>query len=280
MILGKHGLGLVALGATAPPASTLLLAEFPTVYFSLQEHGTLATAAAPLPSVEFALSPQATFAAGMSALPVSEFVLSAVGTTASAQAVLPVSTFTLNEQVMGASATVPMPTATFWLIPYIGAEAVEVDSAVLAINASTLAVTEYSVAAIDVLEHDGEVWFVTADGLSKLAAGAGVAGTITTGDLELAGPGSVSLNLARLGLKADGELHITATAHQDGGQRSTRYLVPKRTGANDRDRNVKLGNGVLGNAWSFTIASPTGQVCNWSLSEWQIEPGQYKLRRR
>jgi hypothetical protein len=147
------------------------------------------------------------------------------------------------------------------------------------LNANTLAVSQYSLSALDVVEHEGEMWFVTATGLSKFATGAGVAGTITAGDIELS-DGSISLNLARLELKADGELHITATAHQDGGQRSTRYLVPKRTGTNERDRNVKLGNGVLGNDWSFTIAPPTGQVCNWSLGGWKIEPGQYKLRRR
>lgn len=152
---------------------------------------------------------------------------------------------------------------------------------VVVFNANTLAATEYSIAALDVVSHDGELYFVTADGLVKLAAGAaGVAGSITTGDLELASPGSVSLNLARLGLTADGELHLTATAHQDGGERSVRYLIPTRDGSNDRDRNVKLGNGVLGNAWSFTIAPPTGEACNWGLSSWKIEPGQFKLRRR
>jgi hypothetical protein len=101
-------------------------------------------------------------------------------------------------------------------------------------------------------------------------------GMIETGALDLMGEGSLSLSLARVELVASGPMHLTATAYQDGGERSAVYLIPKRDGEHPQDRVVRLGSGMMGNTWSFQLESPAGG--DWGVSRWTIETGRTKLR--
>lgn len=152
---------------------------------------------------------------------------------------------------------------------------------VYAMNAATLAVSEYLLPEVlGVAANGNERYFVTADGLLSHGDGAGVRGVITTGDLDLVGDASTALNTAYLQLEADGPMHLVVTAHQDGGDKSKRYLVPTRLGDNARDRRVRLGQGLMGNAWSFSMTPASESGCNWRLNGIGITLSRTKQRRR
>ena len=155
---------------------------------------------------------------------------------------------------------------------------------VAVVNARTLGIAEWDLAWLDVAEHEGVVYGLTETGIKRLDGaddeGAAFAAYIEPGDLTLVPGGSASLSEARVTVLADAALQLTATAHQSGGEREVVYGLPARSGAQARDRAVKLGRGVMGNAWRFRLGSTTQAACAWSLSAWQVLVDRVRLRRR
>ena len=121
------------------------------------------------------------------------------------------------------------------------------------LNARTLAVSTYTPAPLDVVEHVGEVYFLTATALTKLDATADldVPAYVETGDLDILPGASLSFEAARVTLLADHAATLTATAHRDGDAREVNYLIPLRSGDQARGRFVKLAKGFRGNSWRF-----------------------------
>ena len=146
------------------------------------------------------------------------------------------------------------------------------------LNTQTLGVTEYSLAWLDVVSHDGVLYGLTADGLVKLDAAAAVdfASYVTTGDLDVAPGMSVSFGNARLTLAADKAMTLTTTPQRDGEERAVEYLIPARSGDQARVRFVKLGKGLRGNSWRFKL----GAQCDWELTGLSVEPYAVRDRRR
>lgn len=149
---------------------------------------------------------------------------------------------------------------------------------IVMVNARTMAVSEYSSSAVDVVAHGGELFFVQADKLVKLDAAGDevVTSFIQTGDLTLAPDASANVAYAYVEKAADGAMTLTATADQDGKARTVAYAMPLNFPAGKaRVSHVKLGRGVLGNAWSFKIGA-TGTA--WSVTGLSI--GVDRIRRR
>lgn len=143
----------------------------------------------------------------------------------------------------------------------------------MVLNANTLAVTEYSLTPLDVVEHEGDVYFVTETGLTKLDSGDSVstaASYIETGKLKLTPRNSMAnVNDVTMSLAASAPMRLTATVDASGTERELAYPIPQRVSAQERGRLVHLGRGPRGDAWSFKVAT-TATGGNWSLGDMEV----------
>lgn len=151
------------------------------------------------------------------------------------------------------------------------------------VNAKTLGVSEYALSPVDVVAHDGKLFLVDADALRVFgqeqdADEEGVLGYVETGDLDLDQQASLSFREARLGLLAEGAMELNLTAHQNGGQKAVDYPVPVRAGVKSQDRVVRLGRGVVGNAWRLRLAA--AEAGAWALQSLALTVDRRILRRR
>jgi hypothetical protein len=140
------------------------------------------------------------------------------------------------------------------------------------LNANTLAASQYSLSALDVVEHEGEVWFVTATGLSKLDATAPLdaVGYVRTGKISPA-PGNVTgIRFAHALVASTGPVELLVHRDDDGIERTDRYPIPIVLSGQPRERTVPLGKGAQASAWDFEIRASTATV-QWSLGGLQVQ---------
>ena len=140
------------------------------------------------------------------------------------------------------------------------------------LNARTLAVSTYTPAPLDVVEHVGEVYFLTATALTKLDAteALGVPAYVETGKLKLTPRNSMAtVHDVTLSLAASAPMRLTAAVDASGTERELAYPIPQRVSAQERGRLVHLGRGPRGDAWSFKVAT-TATGGNWSLGSMEI----------
>jgi hypothetical protein len=141
-----------------------------------------------------------------------------------------------------------------------------------AMNAQTLAVSEYSLVPLDVVEREGEVWFVTATGLSKLDAAATLdaVGYVRTGKISPA-PGSVTgARFAYMLAASTGPVELLVRRDDDGIERTDRYPVPIVPSGQPRERTIPLGKGAQASAWEFEIRASSAAT-HWSLGGMQLQ---------
>lgn len=150
---------------------------------------------------------------------------------------------------------------------------------VAVVNAVSLGVSEWDLAWLDAVEFGGAVYGLAAAGIYRLAGadddGVPVAAFVETGDLELTPGASINVAEAHLSVAAEGLLTLTATADQDGLERTVVYAVPTSCPDKARVKRMRLGRGVMGNAWRFRLGV---EASAWELSGWQI--GLERMRRR
>jgi hypothetical protein len=142
----------------------------------------------------------------------------------------------------------------------------------MVLNANTLAVSEYSIAPLDVVEHEGEVYFVTATGLTKLD-GAGTldaVSNIRTGKISPASGLITGVRFAHLAVSADGPVELRTYRDDDGVERMDRYPIPVVPDGHARERTVVLGKGAQASAWGFEFRA-VAATTSWSLGGAQIE---------
>lgn len=153
----------------------------------------------------------------------------------------------------------------------------------IVINVNTIAVSEYSLAPLDVVEHEGEVYFVTATGLSKLSTPADadegdVVSYIQTGDLSLIDGHRINLWRAHMDLSADAPMRVTTMLDMAGQERDIAYTVPERSSTQSRARMVELARGPRAERWAIKIGT-TEAGGNWALDSMAVVPGAIKRGR-
>lgn len=155
---------------------------------------------------------------------------------------------------------------------------------VVALNAATLGVCEWDLAWLDVVEHEGSVYGLTATGIARLEGtdddGSAFAAYVESGDLDLAPGASVGFGEAQLRVQADARTELRTSADQNGVERAVVYGVPARQGEKEQNRVVKLGRGVSGNAWRVRFGSSGQEACAWSLSGLMLKIATLRTRRR
>ena len=135
----------------------------------------------------------------------------------------------------------------------------------MVLNANTLAVTEYSLAPLDVVEHEGEVYFVTATGLSKLGSGTLPTAIIETGMLTLGADEKKYLPDFKTTLSGDSTTQVWVTIELDGREvEMGPYELYDRSGAAQFVRRMKLAGGVKADSVSFHFEGSAGTA--WSLN--------------
>lgn len=140
------------------------------------------------------------------------------------------------------------------------------------INANTLAVTEYSLSPLDVVEHDGDVYFVTATGITKLATAAALNAVayIRTGKISLASGRITGARFAHLHTNADGPVELRTYRDDLGLERMDRYPLPVVPDGHARERTVVLGKGAQASAWAFEFRAVVATT-RWSLGGMKID---------
>lgn len=113
----------------------------------------------------------------------------------------------------------------------------------MVLNANTLAVSEYSIAGVlDVVEHEGEVYFLAADSLTKLDTSAPAAsGYIQTGSLGLNSPMGRRCTMIAVDTLSE-EMPVVTTIDQDDAEYTT---IPRRGAGTKRLREFDAPRGVL-----------------------------------
>jgi hypothetical protein len=141
-----------------------------------------------------------------------------------------------------------------------------------AMNANTLAVSEYSVDALDVVSHEGELYFVTATGLAKLDAAAASAAVsyVRTGKISLASGRVTGARFAHLSFSTDGPVELRTYRDDNGVERMDRYRIPVVPAGQARERTTVLGKGAQASAWGFEFRAADATT-RWSLGGMQIE---------
>lgn len=133
----------------------------------------------------------------------------------------------------------------------------------VAMNAITLGISEYSLAPLDLAEAGGNALLIGPDGVLRFDGGGAIdfVALLETGDLGLV-PGSISTaGRAHFSLDADDALTLRAVALDAGRALSVDYPVPSRDGA-DQMRLVPMGRGARGSDWRFALSGPG----RWSIS--------------
>jgi hypothetical protein len=131
------------------------------------------------------------------------------------------------------------------------------------LNAKTLAVSTYSAAPLDVVAHDGEVYFVGATALEKLDTGT-VDASIETGVLELGVDDKKFIAGVKGRLSGDSTTEVTVTIELDGREVELGpYDLPGRSGAKPFVRQFKLAGGVKADSVSLKFDTVAGTA--WGL---------------
>ena len=148
------------------------------------------------------------------------------------------------------------------------------------LNAKTLAVSTYTPAPLDVVAHEGEVYFVGATALEKLDATADLDAVsyIQTGDLTLMDGNRVNLWRAHLDLSADAPMRLTTRLKMAGQERDIAYTVPERSSTQSRARMVELARGPRAERWAIKVGT-TEAGGNWALDSLSVVPGAIKRGR-
>jgi hypothetical protein len=155
---------------------------------------------------------------------------------------------------------------------------------VVVMNTKTLAISEYMIPGlVDVVEHDGEVYFVTGTGLSKLADPAGadesaVVSYIQTGDLTFAQGQRINLWRVHTDLASDAPMRVTTRLDMAGQERDIAYTVPERSSTQSRSRVVELARGPRAERWAIKIGT-TETGGNWAIDSLAVVPGATKRGR-
>ena len=130
-------------------------------------------------------------------------------------------------------------------------------------NARTLAVSTYTAAPLDVVAHDGDVYFVTATGLEKLSTST-VDASIETGVLELGVDDKKFIAGVKARLSGDSTTGVTVTIELDGREVALGpYDLPGRSGAKPFVRQFKLAGGVKADSVSLKFDTVAGTA--WKL---------------
>lgn len=139
---------------------------------------------------------------------------------------------------------------------------------IVASNARTMAVSEYSIFALDVLEYEGELYFVRSAGLVKLDATGTelVSGSFQTGEMHLAGRSIGIVPRVYASVREDGALTLTAKTKLYGVEHTDEYAIAHELSDVSRGRVVNLGKGVKSESWQMEVSSAEPGV-NWGLSD-------------
>ena len=123
-------------------------------------------------------------------------------------------------------------------------------------NANTLAVSEHSLTPLDVVEHDGEVYFVTATGLKKLSPSGdeNINPYIQTGQINFGSNSAKYIKNLSVDTSPDSSLMVTGYISQPNGDV---YMFPThdsyREGLNQQTRVFKTPRGIRGIYWGFKL---------------------------
>jgi hypothetical protein len=134
------------------------------------------------------------------------------------------------------------------------------------LNARTLAVSTYSLAPLDVVEHEGDVYFVTETELSKLTTGTAAFTTIVeTGMISLGADEKKFVPNFLSTLSGDSTTEVTMTIELDGREvEMGPYELPGRSGAASFVRKWKMAGGVKADSMSLKFEGTDGTA--WKLS--------------
>lgn len=125
---------------------------------------------------------------------------------------------------------------------------------VVVLNANTLAVSEYGIAALDVVEHEGELYFVTTSGLNKLSENGleNINSYIQTGQLNFDVSNIKYIQNMTVNTPTNASLMITGFIEQPNGDV---YMFPTkdayRDSLNQQIRIFKLPKGIRSVYWGF-----------------------------
>ena len=135
----------------------------------------------------------------------------------------------------------------------------------MVLNAQTLAVSEYSIAPLDVVEHENEVYFVTATGLTKLATGtADFTAIVETGRISLGADEKKFVPNFLSTLSGDSTTEVTMTIELDGREvEMGPYELPGRSGSSSFVRKWRMAGGVKADSMSLKFEATDGTA--WGL---------------
>lgn len=144
---------------------------------------------------------------------------------------------------------------------------------VTVINAESLGISEYRLPWLEMVEHQGEVYGLTATGLERLegALEATAAPRVQMGKMVLVAGKTCTAHPAHLTVSAGAALEIVTTRDEYGVEQSVVYPVPAARSAKERKRTVLMGKGATGDAWQLEIRTPVGRAEAFSLSAADVE---------
>jgi hypothetical protein len=173
------------------------------------------------------------------------------------------------------------PRALVWAVPGSAWEwPLAQAGTVTVLNSTTLAVSEYSLAAIDVAVVEGEVQFLTARGVVKLSGDieAEAVPVVQTGKLNLTPGKDCVVHPLRVLAASKSALELVVETDRDGEAQTATYAVPAARSTQERERVVPMGKGAYGSGWSFKLKSLAGRAAPWSASAASIEIFNTKRR--
>ncbi len=134
---------------------------------------------------------------------------------------------------------------------------------VFAMNASTLAVSEYTgIAPVDFAAADRNLLMLESAGISENVGDTDneveIEWSLKTGALNLGIPTDKKITRAYLSVRSSETLLLSATADVRGDTREIAYQVPKRTGEEVELRRVRMAQGVQGHRWTFEVQNTAG----------------------
>lgn len=189
------------------------------------------------------------------AAPLAEITLAGEPGEPAAATDAPLATIALAGFAPEASVLVRVPFARILLSGLLPFEKdADIASTIVVINANTLAVSEYSLTALDVVEHEGEVWFVEIDKLTKLSEDGleNINPYIQTGQLNFGVNNIKYIQNMTVDTPPNASLMITGFIEQPNGDV---YMFPTkdayRDSLNQQTRVFKLPKGIRSTYWGF-----------------------------
>jgi hypothetical protein len=153
---------------------------------------------------------------------------------------------------------------------------------VFVMNAETTGISVYSLRWSDIVEHDGQVYGLSAAGLERPEGPieASASPHIETGKMNLAPTGhTCNVSRARALVASNGPLLLTATPDLQGRERVIPARLAGRPGDQERNRTVNPPLGPEADAWQIKIGSPEGAAEEWSLSALEVVVGRVMPKR-